>query len=144
MEAVKILLATIAGTSAMTAFSYLASETFRELWKEPVLLNILTSRSSVALEPRRKSMFGWFLHYLFGLVFVACYHWIWSSSYADPTWFCGLIFGIISGMIGIAGWFFLFKLTEAKPKIKVGKYYLQLFLAHIVFALVVVSVYKLF
>ncbi len=144
MEILKIILATIAGTSVMTAFSYLASEAFNKLWKEPVLLNLVVAKANVELTPRRKSIFGWVIHYVIGLAFVLCYEFVWNNFDIDPTWFCGLIFGIISGLIGIFSWFLMFKLPEEKPKIKFKHYYLQLFIAHIFFALTVIAVYKLF
>lgn len=144
MEILKIILATIAGTSVMTAFSYLASEAFNKLWKEPVLLNLVVAKANVELTPRRKSIFGWVIHYAIGLAFVLCYKFVWNNFDIDPTWFCGLIFGIISGLIGIFSWFLMFKLPEEKPKIKFKHYYLQLFIAHIFFALTVIAVYKLF
>lgn len=142
-EILIIILATLAGTTVMTAFSYLASESFNKLWKEPVLLNLVTSKAKIEFSPKRKSIFGWFVHYLIGLAFVLIYHLLWKTSFADPTWFCGLIFGIISGLIGIFSWFFLFKIPTEKPKIKIKQYYLQLFFAHIFFALTVVTIYKL-
>lgn len=144
MEILKIILATIAGTSVMTAFSYLASEAFNKLWKEPVLLNLVVAKANVELTPRRKSIFGWVIHYVIGLAFVLCYEFVWNNFDIDPTWFCGLIFGIISGLIGIFSWVLMFKLPEEKPKIKFKHYYLQLFIAHIFFALTVIAVYKLF
>lgn len=144
MEILVIIIATILGTSIMTAFSYLASESFNKLWKEPVLLNLVIARAKIDLTPKRESIFGWIGHYVIGLLFVLCYHFIWKYSEIDPTWFCGLIFGIISGITGIVSWYFLFKLPNEKPKIKFKHYYIQLFIAHIFFALTVVAVYKIF
>jgi hypothetical protein len=144
MEILIIILATIAGTSVMTAFSYIASETFNKLWKEPVLLNLVVAKAKIDLSPNRKSIFGWIIHYVIGLAFVLCYQFIWTNSEIDPTWFCGLIFGIISGFIGILSWFLMFKILNDKPRIKFKQYYLQLFIAHIFFALTVIAVYKLF
>lgn len=144
IEIVKIALATVAGTSVMTAFSYLASESFNKLWKEPVLLNLVAARAHIDFSPRRKSIFGWIIHYMIGLAFVLCYHFIWKYSDMEPTWPCALIFGAVSGLIGIFSWFFLFKIPDEKPKIKIRQYYLQLFVAHIFFALAVAAVYQLF
>lgn len=144
MEILEILTASIFGTIIMTAFSYFISERFNELFKEPVLLNLVVASFKIELEPKRKSYFGWFVHFLIGVIFVIAYHLIWKYSDFDPTWFCGLIFGIISGFIGIVSWHFMFKMGENPPKIKFKEYYLQLFIAHILFALTVVAVYKIF
>lgn len=144
MELLQILLASIIGTVVMTGFSYYMSEQFNALFKEPVLLNLVTSSAKIEVNPKRKSALGWIAHFVIGLVFVVCYHLIWKYSDFDPTWFCGLIFGIISGFVGIFSWHFLFKLGDNPPKVKFKKYYLQLFFAHILFALAVVGVYKIF
>lgn len=143
-DILKIALATIVGTSAMTAFSYYVSEKFRELFKEPVLLNILLKRFQREWLPKKTAAVGWILHYLLGLAFVLIYHAIWSWTEVDPTWFTGLIFGIISGIVGIISWIIMFKVSNHTPKIKFKQYYLQLFFAHIVFALAVIAVYRLF
>jgi len=55
-----------------------------------------------------------------------------------------LIFGIISGFIGILSWFLMFKIPVEKPKIKFKHYYIQLFIAHIFFALTIIAVYQAF
>lgn len=144
MEILKILIATIVGTGIMTAFSYYVSEKFNKLFKEPVLLNLIISSLGVDLIPERKNMLGWIIHFAIGLTFVYCYHFIWEYTDFDPTWFCGLFFGIISGLIGIFSWFFLFQLPPNPPKTHFKKYYLQLFIAHVLFALGVVAVYKIF
>ncbi len=143
MEVVQIAIAAAAGTSVMTAFSYLASESFGRLWKEPVLLNLVTAKAKTDFSPKRKSVFGWIIHYAIGLAFVLCYHLIWKYSDARPTWACGLFFGAGSGLLGICSWSFLFRLPAEKPKIGIRQYYLQLFIAHIFFALAVVAAYKL-
>ncbi|NBL64170.1 hypothetical protein GV828_03025 [Flavobacterium sp. NST-5] len=143
-EIFKILLATIFGTTAMTAFSYYVSEKFREIFKEPVLLNFLLKTMKKEWLPERTVITGWILHYLFGLCFVLIFHAIWSWTDIDPTWFTGVIFGMISGVVGIISWHFMFTLSSSTPKIKFEQYYIQLFIAHIIFALTVIAVYKFF
>ncbi len=144
LDILKILLATIAGTTTMTAFSYYVSEKFKEIFKEPVLLNFLLKAMKKEWLPEKTEAAGWILHYVFGLLFVLIYHAIWSWTDIDPTWFTGVIFGMISGVVGIISWHFMFKFSNHKPKIKFKQYYVQLFIAHIIFALTVIAVYRLF
>lgn len=144
MEILKIILATIVATAVMTSFSYYVSERFNKLFKEPILLNIILSALGAEMLPERKNAWGWAIHFMIGLLFVVAYHLIWHFTDIDPTWFTGLIFGIISGLIGIFSWFFLFKLPASPPKINYNQYYLQLLIAHILFALSVITIYKLF
>ncbi|HEU4496803.1 MAG TPA: hypothetical protein VFR70_07100 [Flavobacterium sp.] len=144
MEVCKICIATLVGTTIMTAFSYLVSESFKKLFKEPVLLNLLIAKSELNISPERKNILGWLIHYAIGLSFVIAYHLVWKHTEIDPTWFSGLIFGIVSGFIGIASWHFMFRLSKNPPQIHFKEYYIQLFIAHIFFALGVVATYKAF
>ncbi|HEX8561699.1 MAG TPA: hypothetical protein VF676_01855 [Flavobacterium sp.] len=143
MDIIKILAATVVATSLMTMCSYYFSEKFQELYKEPVLLKKILQRLKVNLSEGWQKAAGWLIHYSIGLLFIIAYNLIWTYTYLDPTWFCGIVFGIISGGIGIAGWMVIFRLPKDAPRIDFRGYYLQLFVVHIVFALAAVAVYKL-
>lgn len=143
MEIVTILLAAIAATSLMTAFSYLVSETFRELYKEPLLLQYLMTRFNFGITGISKVIAGWTVHYLIGLIFVVIFHVLWQWGLYEITWITGLIYGILIGIIGIGGWVVMFILSNYKPRIDFKGYYLQLFIAHLVFAMTTVFIYKI-
>jgi hypothetical protein len=130
-----ILLATLVATSLMTAFSYLISEAFRKLYKEPVLLQFLMTRFHFNLSPAGKTITGWFIHYTIGLLFVIAWYILWKLGVIELTWLSGIIYGCVIGLIGIGGWVFMFTLADYKPKIDFKGYYLQLLVAHIVFGL---------
>lgn len=142
MEIVKIVLATLVATSVLRAFSRYASQQFKELFEEPVLLDIILSSVKNNITPERRTLWGLAIQYLTGLVFVVCYHFIWTYADIDPTWFSGLIFGIISGIVAVFSWFFLFKISPNFHKTYFKKYYLQLFVAYILFALTVITIYR--
>lgn len=143
MEIGIILLATFAATSLMTAFSYLVSEAFRELYKEPLLLQYLMTRFNFGITGIWKVIAGWTLHYLIGLIFVVIFHVLWQWGLYNITWLTGLIYGIVIGIIGIGGWVVMFILSNYKPRIDFKGYYLQLFIAHLVFAMTTVFVYRI-
>lgn len=143
MEIGLILLATVAATSLMTAFSYTISEAFRELYKEPLLLQFLITRFNIGIKGTMKVIAGWTLHYFIGLLFVLIFHFLWKSGLFEITWPAGLIYGVIIGVIGIGGWMVMFILSNYKPRIDFKGYYLQLFLAHVIFAMTIVAVYKI-
>ncbi|MBC8004593.1 MAG: hypothetical protein H7X84_03885 [Verrucomicrobia bacterium] len=143
MEIGIILLATVAATSLMTAFSYLVSEGFRELYKEPVLLQYLMTRFNFGITGIWKIIAGWTVHYIIGLIFVVIFHILWRWGLYEITWLTGLIYGIVIGIIGIGGWVVMFILSNYKPRIDFKGYYLQLFIAHLVFAMTTVFVYKI-
>lgn len=143
MEIVLILLAAIAATSLMTAFSYLVSEAFRELYKEPLLLQYLMTRFHFGITGIWKVIAGWTVHYLIGLIFVVIFHLLWQWGLYEITWLTGLMYGIVIGIIGIGGWVVMFILSNYKPRIDFKGYYLQLFIAHLVFAMTTVFIYKI-
>lgn len=143
MATAAILIGTLAATSLMTAFSYLISKAFRELYKEPVLLQFLMTRFHFNLSLSVKTIAGWIIHYTIGLFFVIAWYIFWNLEVFEPTWLSGLIYGCIIGIIGIGGWVFLFMLADYKPRIDFKGYYLQLFFAHIIFGLTTWVVFEL-
>lgn len=141
---IQILIASIAGTSAMTLFSYIISTSFRELYKEPVLLTYILSKLNLDLSIKTKAVLAWLLHYIIGLIFVVAYHILWFYNILDLSFVSALLLGAVSGIIGIIGWMFMFKITDHKPRIDFKGYYIQLFFAHIIFAITATLTYCLF
>jgi hypothetical protein len=139
----QILIASIAATSAMTLFSYVVSTSFRELYKEPVLLTFILSKLKLDLSLKTKAILAWLLHYFIGLIFVVIYHILWFYSILKLSLLSALLLGAISGIIGIISWMFLFKITDHKPAIDFKGYYIQLFFAHIIFGITAALVYYL-
>ena len=140
----QILIATIAATSLMTLFSYVVSESARELYKEPVLLTYIFSSLKIEVSPPIKTFLAWLLHYIIGLLFVLVYHYLWVCDIVEMSWPAALFLGAVSGIIGILGWILLFKIVPQKPNIDFKGYYFQLFFAHVIFGIVAFYVYKLF
>ena len=140
----QVLIASIAATSAMTLFSYAISKSFRELYKEPVLLTFVLSKFKLDLSLNTKAILAWLVHYLIGLIFVVIYHILWYYNILDLSVFSAILLGALSGIIGIISWMFLFKITDYKPKIDFKGYYIQLFFAHVLFGLTAALVYYLF
>ena len=146
MEYIEIIVAALCATSTMTLFSYLISESFRKLYKEPLLMQFLMTSFDLDLSARQKVVASWVIHYLIGLLFVACYY---LPVWLECAWYTisiasGLWFGCIIGGIGIAGWTVMFKLSPANPPVDPKGYYLQLFVAHIIFGLTVAAVHLSF
>lgn len=137
-----LLLATIVATTLMTILSYLFSATFRELYKEPLLLKYLMQRFGSPLSANTEEVLGWVVHYLVGLLFVVCYQVLLYYKILDLSWISGLLFGAGAGLVGIGWWHMMFKLSDFPP-IDFKGYYWQLFVVHIVFGLATVAVYKL-
>lgn len=140
----QILISTIAATSAMTLFSYAVSASAREVYKEPLLLTYVLTALHLKLPANFKIVLAWALHYLIGLFFVIGYHFLWINDYMELSLFSGLFLGAVSGIIGIIGWIILFKIIPKRPAIDFKGYYLQLFIAHVIFGLTSFLVYEYF
>lgn len=141
MELLKIGIAAFVATKITVVFSQYVSERFGQIFKEPLVLGLILSRigRDTVLE-HRKTLEESF-RYLAGLFIVLCYHYIWTHMDIDPTWFSGLVFGILTGLMAVFCWYFLFKFPY---KVRFKEYYLPLFATYVLFALSVIIVYRLF
>lgn len=128
----------------MTLFSYVVSASARELYKEPVLLTYILTVFGIEVSPQLKTILAWILHYLIGLAFVVGYHYLWVYDILEMSWPIAFLLGAISGIIGILGWVVMFSKAPKKPNIDFTGYYLQLFIAHVIFGIVAFATYKLF
>lgn len=136
----KILVAAFFAMVTMTAFSYAVSTTFRELYKEPVLLQYFLKKTHLKESAELQAIFAWIIHYFIGLGFVVGYHFLWSKQLFDTLLWATFI-GTVSGIIGVLGWHLIFNYTRHQPKIDFKGYYLQLIIAHIIFALTAFGIY---
>lgn len=144
MTLIEYIAETIAGTTVMTAFSYLVSASFGKLFAEPILINYVMRLSRIGVRPKMTGIAGWLLHYLIGLLFVWPYHRIWHAGILPENWVSAFILGAASGIIGILGWMLIFRLPRKEPRVAFTEYYLQLFFAHIFFAAAAFAVHLLF
>lgn len=138
-----LLLSTITATTAMTLLSYAFSATFRELYKEPLLLKYLLQRLGSKLTANTEEVLGWLIHYVVGFLFVLCFQLLLEFEVVTLSFLSGVLFGAVAGLFGIGWWHIMFKLSHF-PKIDFKGYYRQLFFVHVVFGVVVVYTYKLF
>ncbi|MCD0467286.1 hypothetical protein [Flavobacterium sp. ENC] len=140
----QIIISSIVATSVMTLFSYAVSAAAREIYKEPVLLTYVLHKANIDISSKTKIILGWFLHYLIGFLFVLVYHLLWYYEFLEISWTVSILFGVISGIIGIVSWIILFEIIPQKPNIDYKGYYIQLLLAHVIFAVSSFMVYKVF
>ncbi len=144
MDILKMIFATLVGTSMMTAFSYLLSEAFKKLFKEPVLLQYIMRLLHFDIGKIGRWIAGWAIHYFIGFLFILGYEFALRTFDLEFDLIMAMIFGAASGILGIIGWMIIFSLPSDDPKVNYRSYYIQLFIAHIIFALGVWAVYKLY
>lgn len=141
----ELFVVTFFATSAMTLFSYIISEIFKKLYKEPVLLEFIIRGFHFKIVEKLRIVLSWFIHYLIGFIFVVFYYlpiWL-DCAWYEITFFSGFIFGSIIGIIGISGWHFMFKLSPTNAAQNRKGYYLQLYVAHVIFGITAVFVHLL-
>jgi hypothetical protein len=139
----EVILSGIAGTSLMTLFSYLVSETNKENFREPELLGKLLHRA-LQTETKENSHFaGWNLHYLVGVMFAFAYSRIWEKTTIKPSVKSGSILGLVSGILGMTIWKICFTIHPNPPKINFKKYYGHLLITHVIFGVFTAIAYKL-
>lgn len=142
---IKILIGGLLSTAFMTAFSYLWGLVTFTLTKEPVLLNILLRRSDLSSGTVSKTdVRGWFLHFLIGMVFILIIFLLWDFDVIRYSIRNAIIFGFLAGIVGAAGWKFMFAMTDPPPRINYINYYVQLIFAHIIFGITAYFVYRYF
>ena len=136
METEKILRSGVSGTSAMTLFSYLVSESEGKNFKEPEVLSELMMRLFPNADRNLTLPAGWALHYAMGFTFCAAYRLLWKHTPLKPTLKTGLIFGALSAVVGVSVWKTVFRYHPNPPNIHIKDYYRHLIIAHLVFGAV--------
>jgi len=131
MDILRILLSAVTGTFLMTAFSYAMSAAFRKLYEEPVLLDSVFRRLGLPARPTYRRAWAWMTHFLAGCVFAVAFEWYWLRDGLTIT--TTLIGGAVAGIAGILVWMVTVRIPDTKPPV-VPSYYLQLFIAHLIFA----------
>lgn len=139
----KTIITGAAGTTFMTANSYLMSEVFGENFREPEHLATMIGRLAPRLSKQAKTIAGWGAHYAMGLVFAAIYVELWENKKIKPTILNSLILGALSGVLGFLIWKGTFKAHPLPPWLNFDHYYLQRIPAHIVFAVFATITYRL-
>jgi hypothetical protein len=121
MTMLPIIKSGLAGTSAMTLFSYLISVKKKENFREPRVLADLISRLVPAMGKSNAAIEGW------------GYHKLWKTGRVKPGVLSGSLLGAASGVAGILVWKVVFKLHPNPPAKNLKKYFGHLLFAHVVF-----------
>ena len=137
-----IIASGITGTSAMSAFSYAASEVDYANFREPEVLGKLLQRLVPDMNRTVANVAGWNMHYAVGFAFTTAYDQIWKKTPVRPSVASGAVLGAISGLIGIAVWKLTFNMHPNPPVKNLPKYFRHLLVAHIIFGIAAAEGYK--
>jgi hypothetical protein len=142
-RAEKIVVTGVAGTTVMTANSYIMSLLMDENFREPEHLSTMIARLLPHLSKQAKVIAGWGAHFAMGIVFATIYVELWETRKIEHTIKNGIILGILSGLLGFLIWKATFKVHPLPPWINFDKYYWQRIPAHVVFAVGATIAYRL-
>lgn len=140
MKTGKIVLAAIAGTTAMTVFSYIVSRKKNKDFREPALLGKMVYRAIPGISKKTAKICGWALHYTTGFTFALVYEELLKNNIIKKSMVDDTIVGIVNGLAASLIWKATFSLHPDPPEIHFNDYYKHLVLAHLVFAITTLSV----
>lgn len=137
MKFLKLLATATTSTLLMTAYSYYKSVKHKDEYVEPQLLAALINhtRSSEKINENLWSPVGWSIHLATGLSYDLVYEQVWRRTNLKPNFLNGALIGAVSGVAGIGIWKAVISLHPNPPKIDYGRFYRQLFGAHIIFGI---------
>ncbi|PKQ43627.1 hypothetical protein [Confluentibacter flavum] len=138
----KTLISAIVGTTAMTLFSYLVSESKNKNFREPQIMGQLVERLPTSDSKESAHMAGWGMHYATGILFMLIYIKLLEKTGAKPTLTSGALLGVTSGLAGILGWKGMFEGHPNPPAKNLKAFFGHLMLAHVVFGVFSVLTHK--
>jgi hypothetical protein len=138
MKPGKIILASIAGTSAMTVFSYIVSARKKKNFREPELLSAIMEEPGITKKEVNFLPAGWAAHYTAGMLFVLAYNRLFNLADIRVRLKNGILLGGISGLIGALTWKLVFTLHPDPPVTDYKSFYRHLVIAHIIFGATVI------
>lgn len=136
MEFLRIIIAGIFGTILMTAFSYITARVNSQQFKEPKLLNMILRRSTFdQMNPSNNSILGWVLHFSIGVLLMTLFYLLHLTFSFTISFLSILFYGIFTGILSILSWYLMLMISPKATGISLRKIYIQLIIAHILFAL---------
>src|SRR5436190_16013654 len=136
----KILVGTIAGTSALTTTSYKLTELRDKQFREPELINSFLKKK-LGMKIPKDHPNGWIIHFIIGTLFLAAYDKAWSINGIGKSVKSDLLLGAMTGLIGVGAWKLISKLEPRIKALKNNEYYVQLFISHVIFSLMSSTAY---
>jgi hypothetical protein len=141
MSHLRTVLSAATGVVFMTLFSALIARFSKHEFAEHKVLAKLLNRHGI--DDDISYWMGWKGHLLASLGFAYINKLLLEKRLIEPNLKSGAGVGIMEGLLGIMIWKAAFMLHPNPPKINLTKFFVQLVFAHIVYAMVGVSVMKI-
>jgi hypothetical protein len=137
MNILTAIVAGIGGTALMTAFIYLVSYiTHKRLKVVKILGTMLTFQTTPDKETSEHSsavVVGILGHYLVGIIFTVIYYLLWTNGIGKPDFITCVLYGFISGIVGIIVWRIFFAIHPNPPAVPLKDYIPSILVGHIFF-----------
>ena len=135
----KVIAGALAGTAAMTIFSYFLSGKKDKNFKEPKLLGEMVNRAFPQIEKTPAKVAGWMMHASMGFIFTNAYVSLLRKIKFRTDLPDDVFVGVVNGVLGIVIWKLTFSVHPDPPKIHFNRFYQHLILAHIIFSTAALS-----
>lgn len=145
----KIFLLTIvsgfAGTFAMTIVMYLYGSLTKKKTKVVHILGLMmTGNLALCKEQKTKILAtGSIAHVFIGVLFSFSYFLLWNWGVFNISTFDSIIIGALSGILAIIVWKSYFTVYRKPPRVPLDHYFTALFISHIIFGMVTVSMFSI-
>jgi len=140
MKNKNLVVAAVAGTAAMTLFSYFLSGKKDKDFREPALLGKLVKRILPSSEKKISEVSGWMMHASVGFLFAWLYRRLPEIRKMNPDLPDDVFVGVANGVLGAIMWKLVFSLHPNPPEIDFKRFYKHLILAHMIFSTTTLSV----
>lgn len=140
MNVLGAIVAGLAGTAVMTVLMYLAPRMGMPGMDMPKMLGTMfITREETA------TAVGLVIHFMMGAIFAVIYALLWSLGVGSATWWWGLIFGAVHGLIAAGMMPIMLRMHPRPPEMSFGPVMIAgVLMAHLVYGLVVALVYAAF
>ena len=138
------ILSGVIGTLAMTAFMYLYAYSTSHFTKViHILGNMLVGERNYYSPTKSAFLVGMAAHFGVGILFSFAYFLLWNWGIFRIDLIDSILIGSISGVLAVVVWKSYLKLHTHPPQINLLHYFTALFIAHIIFAVVSVYVFRI-
>lgn len=140
MNVLGAIIAGLAGTAVMTMMMYIAPRMGMPKMDMPRMLGTMfISRESTA------TALGMAIHFMMGAIFAIIYALVWNLGLGSATWWWGLIFGAVHGIIAIVMIPIMLRMHPRPPEMASGPLMMAgQMMGHLIYGLVVALVYGAF
>jgi len=137
MNVLGAIIAGLAGTAVMTIMMYIAPRMGMPKMDMPRMLGTMfISKESTA------TALGMVIHFMMGAIFAVIYALLWNLGVGSATWWWGLIFGAVHGLIAAGMMPVILRMHPRPPEMSFGAVMIVgVLMAHLVYGLVVALVY---